>query len=768
MNFNLRFAVLVSLCIVARAVTAKQAERAGDGDAAFMQWFEDIGAKANGVKLMQFPPMGRGVGASKDVKKYDPVISVPIDYVICRKTALKTEDQKARVAFGSLRDESDLVALFVLRELAMGKESKWAPYLSVLPKDVALPCFFTDTELAALQDPHEAHKARETKNNYKNQFDNLKKTSVVDKVFSGTDKKLQNKYNNLGMYMWASALVGSRALTMQGKRFLVPLSDMFNYQWEGVERVADNGAHFLRTHKLSDKSFDVSADRDCKAGEQLFEDYGDNDNYLYLQHHGFVPNNNPFNCVNVPMLKIDAPNEQRLGLLSVLRVTKHPHSCFSDKAVMSMGKIDAPSYIQQFLLVAAMSENQAEKCIGLMEAAKSQGLNRAPLERCFQEGYDLHSIEKKVWGPLVFDAFKAQLESYPTSFEDDDRILTSASSGTSSLAVELTWNEQLAIQFRMGKKKLLQSIVHRLRPIYGEEAKGRADSINDADADEGDDIGDSGVSGDGGGGGSAESAAEEDARYALISKNFNEWIEKGGLPHNKLTTIPVKGMRLGTIASEDITPEEVYISVPEELCMDRESAVKCPMLGPAIKRLNEKFPKGDAFHELLFHLLVEKFVRKEESPWAPYMAVIPGPEEMEQPAYYTDEEMGMLEGSPLKEMVEAYKDQLKSKYAGVKKHVLNTLAPEFPEVLTPAAFSFKYYKWAHATLDSRAIWWGQGRHLVPLLDMINCMEGPNPKRLHKTDMDASGKNAETKAPWGFKKGEQVFENYGQPNHIYMQ
>ena len=34
-------------------------------------------------------------------------------------------------------------------------------------------------------------------------------------------------------------------------------------------------------------------------------------------------------------------------------------------------------------------------------------------------------------------------------------------------------------------------------------------------------------------------------------------------------------------------------------------------------------------------------------------------------------------------------------------------------------------------------------------------------------MDNSGQNAITKAPWEFKKGEQLFEPYGQPNHIYL-
>lgn len=86
-----------------------------------------------------------------------------------------------------------------------------------------------------------------------------------------------------------------------------------------------------------------------------------------------------------------------------------------------------------------------------------------------------------------------------------------------------------------------------------------------------------------------------------------------------------------------------------------------------------------------------------------------------------------------------------------------------------------------------------------MLDLINCAEGPNPKRVHSTVMDAAvsmparasaplftkvhafthdtifpvspptqGENAITHAPWAFKKGDQVFENYGQPNHIYFQ
>jgi len=90
----------------------------------------------------------------------------------------------------------------------------------------------------------------------------------------------------------------------------------------------------------------------------------------------------------------------------------------------------------------------------------------------------------------------------------------------------------------------------------------------------------------------------------------------------------------------------------------------------------------------------------------------------------------------------------------------------FPsEVLT-----FQHYAWAMVVLDSRAIWWQGARHLVPMLDFINCKEnhGQTMLRVHSTVLDDSGLFANTKAGGNFSAGEQVFENYGQPNHIYFQ
>ncbi|KAL7433632.1 hypothetical protein ACHAXH_002312, partial [Discostella pseudostelligera] len=74
--------------------------------------------------------------------------------------------------------------------------------------------------------------------------------------------------------------------------------------------------------------------------------------------------------------------------------------------------------------------------------------------------------------------------------------------------------------------------------------------------------------------------------------------------------------------------------------------------------------------------------------------------------------------------------------------------------------------WAIAILDSRSIWWNGKRHLVPLLDLVNAdVVG----FAHKTRLEDSGnigeKVAVTRASRYVNKGDQIFENYAQPNYL---
>lgn len=161
--------------------------------------------------------------------------------------------------------------------------------------------------------------------------------------------------------------------------------------------------------------------------------------------------------------------------------------------------------------------------------------------------------------------------------------------------------------------------------------------------------------------------------------------------------------------------------------------------------------------------MYEKFERRTSSFWAPYLDLIPGVNELESPLFYSKHQMELLKGTDMYEAVLNYKEKVEHKYNVIASKVFEF----YPEVFKTQIFTLENYRWAYGILDSRSIWWSGQRHLVPLLDMINCAEGPDPSRVHSTSYDEETQTAVTAAKWQFEKGQEVFENYGQPNHIYF-
>ncbi|CAK4404433.1 unnamed protein product [Aphanomyces euteiches] len=101
--------------------------------------------------------------------------------------------------------------------------------------------------------------------------------------------KKQNAVLTMEQFVWAKAVLNSRALTIRGQRFLVPFADMFNGHAHPDVRASNNGARFLDFHVLSNDAVRIYADRSCDSGAQLFEDYGDSDNYVYVSHEEITP-----------------------------------------------------------------------------------------------------------------------------------------------------------------------------------------------------------------------------------------------------------------------------------------------------------------------------------------------------------------------------------------------------------------------------------------------------------------------------------------------
>ena len=323
--------------------------------------------------------------------------------------------------------------------------------------------------------------------------------------------------------------------------------------------------------------------------------------------------------------------------------------------------------------------------------------------------------------------------------------------GLSDAPLTMTNHEILAVRYRMTRKRLLSLLLVDMGSKDGnsENSKSKKDANTVP----------SGVVTN------SMFDVPEDGSLEDKVTAFNAWFAAQNPRVNKLIAATVPMMRIGTLTTEKVATDEIYLEVPVKACMSSTTAWNDDVVGPVLRELRVKHPRGDAFHELLFHLIYERFVRVRHSKWWPYLNLIPSKNEINAPGInWKPEELKELEGSDILKQLRDYSSKVNRKFQGVQKHVL----AQFPNVFLKEAYTQENYRWAHAILDSRRIWWNGEGSLVPLLDLVNCAEGPDPTRVHSTWLDEETQSyAVTKGAWNFKKGEQLFEPYGQPNHIYF-
>jgi hypothetical protein len=264
---------------------------------------------------------------------------------------------------------------------------------------------------------------------------------------------------------------------------------------------------------------------------------------------------------------------------------------------------------------------------------------------------------------------------------------------------------------------------------------------------------------------------------------FNDWFSASLPPpfihHVKAQYIP--GYRIGTVATKNLELNEVYLGIPQPVIMNSAMELSTPAMSSLLTKIEKAYQGRDDFHTLLLILLNEAFSLGSRSTFWPYLRLLPSPRDMDIPLMWTDEEISARLGpSHLKDSLLLYTARVRRTYSAFSR------VPLLVEMVSEGILTNETYRWAQAILDSRSIWWNGERHLVPMLDFVNCMETANADeqevlRIHSTQWERG--QAVTKSgifypvtnaahilrdiAWPFATGEQVFENYGQPNHIYF-
>ncbi|KAJ8614485.1 hypothetical protein CTAYLR_000877 [Chrysophaeum taylorii] len=729
------FFLFGALCVpVVAPLEDQEVERA------LLPWFVSAGGEARGVEIADFGEIGRGLRCTVDIAARESVLRVPEDIVLSGVSARRLLGIEAR--------DEDAIAVLLLAERARGERSRWAPYLAALPEEVATLKSLDDDELAWLQDERLAARGRQSREALlaaAARVAPLLRRAVRDAC---DDDACVERYASARAYAWARGIIDSRALTFRGARYLVPVADLVNYgpHPRAADREYDAGSFFLEYHRFEGGSLRTFADRPCAKGEQLVEDYGDNSNLVYLEHHGFVPSANPFDCVRLelpPLEDATGAERARIEYLKAAGDRGPPSSCVRSRLAA------APVALRRYLAATAMDATRAAEC----RAALDEWCREPPIDQ--------------VAKPLC-DAAAATLAAYPTTLAFDDEMLNRSAA--------LSRGSLLALRYRRSQKAVLATLLGDCEALLEQ----RCDDTE---------------------------AVVAAAKLGTLEKRveaFNSWAKNESWPELEIEAriLPSHGGRLGAVASRPITKQQPYIGIPESACLTARHARDDPTLGPA---LEDKF---DDFHAMLFLLLREVFALVEvddgdwrpnlRGPWAPYLALLPGvddvlrcvverralgrgrrecrpPERGSAPLLWADDDASAtdaarrwLRGSASEHAVLSYFRSVRRTWGATATAFRATprLRANFGGD-ADLAVSWPVYRWAVHTLDSRSIWWNGNRNLVPMLDLVNAAatdDMPPAAPVHRTVLDDRGV-AVTRAAASFGVGEQVLEDYGQPNHV---
>jgi hypothetical protein len=247
-------------------------------------------------------------------------------------------------------------------------------------------------------------------------------------------------------------------------------------------------------------------------------------------------------------------------------------------------------------------------------------------------------------------------------------------------------------------------------------------------------------------------------------QEFHAWFDANyKIKRQVKLTVAGDGMRLGVVATQDIPAESLYLSIPMNIIIYDDTIFRTPLVGPAIQRVLKRVSSLQRFQpqQLALNLFLthERFVAQRKSFFHPYIQLIPS--EHDVPEFYSNDDLALLKGTLIPSKVQSQRRRHREDY-----NALVAALRSEQSVFPLHTFSYENYAWAQGILNTRMIWWDGVPHLVPLLDMINCRQGPNPYRVHSTKRGMSNR-ADTLAPWAFHAGDQVFENYGQPNPTYF-
>ena len=371
----------------------------------FCEWLLANGAKfADRVELRAYDDEVRGVHATREIGCDEVVVEIPLKCLITVEMGKATEVGRAVLEADLELDAPKHVflMLFLLTDRAKKEKSFFEPYYDMLPATLSnMPVFWNEEELALLNGSYLRAQVEERKRAIANDY------AAIVEVFPAFAKVA-----TLEEFQWARMCVCSRnfGVVVSGVRTsaLVPYADMLNHlRPRETKWTYDNGRG----------AFTITALQGLRAGDQIYDSYGQKCNHRFLLNYGFAVEDNrePDGfCPNEVSVSVAletqdplAPRKQLLWIRDGALGPKRIRVCASDndnfRAVMSL------------LRVVVADDDDLERVLG----QNPYGSYRTASDVHFAVSFKNECKALKALGDLAYD----MLQKYPTSLDDDQKAL---------------------------------------------------------------------------------------------------------------------------------------------------------------------------------------------------------------------------------------------------------------------------------------------------------------------------------------------------------
>ncbi|OMO71876.1 hypothetical protein COLO4_27983 [Corchorus olitorius] len=405
----------------------------------FWQWLQDQGViSAKSPVRPGMVPEGLGLVAKKDIAKNEVVLEIPDRFWINPDTVAASE-------IGSVCSGLKpwvAVALFLIRE-KFRDDSKWRVYLDILPQieifgvDKVLFLWFqcrSEEELAELQGTQLLSTTLGVKEYVQNEFLQVEEDVILP------NNKLFPAPISLDDFFWAFGILRSRAFSrLRGQNLvLIPVADLINHS---PSITTEDYAYEIKGAGLfsRDLLFSLRSPIPVKAGEQrtiqqvLIQYDLNKSNAELALDYGFIESNPERNAYTLT-LEIPESDSFSGDKLDIAEMNGLGESAYFD---IVLGRSLPPTLIPYLRLVA----------LGGTDAFLLESIFRNTIWGHLD--LPISRANEELICRVVRDACKAALSGYPTTIEEDEKLLEEGN---------LEPRRRIAVGVRAGEKKVLQQI----------------------------------------------------------------------------------------------------------------------------------------------------------------------------------------------------------------------------------------------------------------------------------------------------------------------